>query len=476
MNAIDPLGLFGDEPQPAPGPAPVRAAILQPPAEVKYARARSPQLKIAERVLRDIGKNNLIACNAGIHLFDSKTGIWNLLNPNQFAAIVQRDLKMFLMEGFTNACVNNTVALLRREVERELEFSFDANAGNDIGMRNGVLEYDGGRWKLRPHRREDFRTIFIPVVYYANAKAPKFERFLNDVFDGDDDKAEKVQCIKELFGYSLMRHADRYEVFVLLIGGGSNGKSVVLRLLAQMIGEKNVAAVQPSLFGNQFNRAFLFRKLVNIVSELQVGAAIDDAALKAITSGEYMNVSKKHEPPFDMKPFSTCWFGTNHMPHTKDFTDALFRRARLISFNRKYVTGVDADPMLKTDDYWKPELPGIVNVCLAAYGDVIRRGGVTDPPSSIEGKRQWRIEADQVQQWTEDRVTADPYGKQYLGELYQNFRQWAGGAGIEHIVTQRTFGHRLGDLGYRTENARDGGGYYIRGIAVSAQVEAEKWE
>ena len=60
-------------------------------------------------------------------------------------------------------------------------------------------------------------------------------------------------------------------------------------------------------------------KLANLVTEIAEGAVMADAELKAITSGELTTAEHKNKDPFDFQPFSTCWFGTNHMPHTRDF-------------------------------------------------------------------------------------------------------------------------------------------------------------
>jgi len=114
------------------------------------------------------------------------------------------------------------------------------------------------------------------------------------------------------------------------------------------------------------------------VTELKQGEVIADAELKAITSGEPATVEHKHRDPFVMRPFATCWFGTNHVPHTRDFSDALFRRAVVLQFNRTFAPH-EQDPMLKTK--LLAELPGILNLTLNAYARALV-GGFTHPVSS----------------------------------------------------------------------------------------------
>jgi putative DNA primase/helicase len=145
-------------------------------------------------------------------------------------------------------------------------------------------------------------------------------------------------------------------------------------------------------------------KLANIITELKQGEVIADAELKAITSGEPATVEHKHKDPFVMQPFATCWFGTNHMPHTRDFSDALFRRATILTFNRVF-SEAEQDPLLK--DKLVTELPGILNLALNAYAEACQRS-FTAPASSEAAKNKWRLEADQVAMFVEDACERNP--------------------------------------------------------------------
>ena len=166
-----------------------------------------------------------------------------------------------------------------------------------------ALELISGSWVLCPHCREHYRTTQVPVAYDANADAPRFRAFLNQVFEGDSDREDKIRAVLELFGYTLMSHT-RHEFFFILIGEGENGKSRLLNVLEDLCGSINVAGVQPSNFDNKFQRAALDQKLANIVTEIKQGEILADAELKGITSGEATTVEHKFKDPFLMHPFS----------------------------------------------------------------------------------------------------------------------------------------------------------------------------
>ena len=185
---------------------------------------------------------------------------------------------------------------------------------------------------------------------------------------------------------------------------------------------------------------------MNIVTEIKQGAQIEDAALKAIVSGEVCTVEHKGKDPFEMRPFSTCWFGTNHMPHTRDFSDALFRRALILTFNNCFSPELgNCNHNLK--DELIEELPGILNMVTEAYGWV-ELIGFTIPKSSLAAAKAWRIEADQVAQFVEECCVLDSGNEIRIGDLYRDFNRWADVVGVKSRVAKKSFSQRLSTMGY----------------------------
>ncbi|MBO6777252.1 MAG: hypothetical protein JJ897_17475 [Marinibacterium sp.] len=208
-------------------------------------------------------------------------------------------------------------------------------------------------------------------------------------------------------------------------------------------------------------------KPANIVTELKQGEVIADAELKAITSGEPSTVEHKNKDPFLMRPFSTCWFGTNHMPHTRDFSDALFRRAVIITFNRIFPEG-ERDPLLKETLF--NELPGILNMALDAYAEALVHG-FTEPPSAARSKQEWKLEADQVAQFVEDACKVDANAEINVTKLYGRYKLWTDSQGINKTLGIKNFRDRLSRLGYGHKRRSDG--KYVVGLTVTESTITE---
>lgn len=338
------------------------------------------------------GPENLIYANGSLWGWRGG-GVWRVMDDREVKKAIHK-----VVEGqeMTKSVVDSILDLVKTEVYRP---NHQFEQGDEfVNCLNGEIHFVDGEWVLRPHNRENYRLTQIPVPYDPNATAPRFGTFLDEIFQGDDDAVEKTILLLEMMGYTLMATC-RFEKFIILIGKGANGKSVILAVLEAIVGRGNIAAVQPDQLDNRFQRGHLYGKLANIVTELPVGGEIADAQLKSITSGEVTTAEHKFKDPFDFHPVTTFWFGTNHMPHTRDTSDAIFRRAIVLSFNRKF-EGENCDPLLK--EKLLAELPGILNLALEAIAGVLLRKSFTVSESCEMQKAKWRNDADQAGQFVEE--------------------------------------------------------------------------
>ncbi|MEI4196442.1 phage/plasmid primase, P4 family, partial [Roseovarius sp. E0-M6] len=330
-------------------------------------------LTVAREVISHIGADNIICVGEGLWLWNVN-GVWKEVEDRLLRQKIQavlEDQNIDIVSGM----VGSISDVLKSEIYSQ-DHQFNLGNPETVNCLTGEIQLedndwlDPGQWRCKPHNKLNYRTTQIPVGFDPNAEAPRFKQFLEEIFAPDDDKDDKISALLEMIGYTLMSHS-RHEKFVMLIGAGANGKSVLLSVLEALCGSENVSGVQPSNFDRTFQRAHLHMKLANIVTELKQGEVIADAELKAITSGEPSTVEQKFKDPFLMRPFATCWFGTNHMPHTRDFSEALFRRAVIITFNKVF-SDDEKDPILK--EALVEELPGILNMALDAYAEALVHG------------------------------------------------------------------------------------------------------
>jgi putative DNA primase/helicase len=420
-------------------------------------------LQLARSLVDGMGHDDIMAADTFVWQWRD-TGVWQKQEDRTVKQWVQHHLAENV-DGVKKSLVDSVADLFRTEIFRP-HHAFNIGPSECVNTLNGELVLMDGLWQLMPHNREYYRTTQIPVEYDPKAQAPRFIQFMSEVFAGDPDAGDKAQSLLEMMGYTLMAHC-RHEKFIIMVGTGANGKSVLLSVLEALAGVDNVGGVQPSQFDRSFQRAHLHGKLANIVTEIKQGEMIDDASLKGIVSGEPTTVEHKFKDPFVMRPFSTCWFGTNHMPHTRDFSDALFRRALVVEFNNKFKPEMgNCDPQLK--DKLMGELPGILSLALDAYSDALSFG-FTMPESCQLARERWRLEADQVAQFVEDECERVPDSKIRPQPMFDAYKMWADENGIHKRLAQKSFGDRLILLGF--ERKKSDGTRYITGIRCKRAVD-----
>lgn len=399
----------------------------------------------SQAVIQQLGFEDLVTPGSGTYHFNGRS--WKRIEPSTIKQIIVKNL----LGDFSISVVNSIYELIKIQTHRE-GVVFNAPDKTSVPVENGVLRLKGHEWILEPHSREDFRTILLPVVYDPAAKAPTFDRFLDQIFAGTQDAELRKVALCEALGLSMLATCD-YETFYFLYGLGANGKSVLLKIVVRLLGAENVTAVQPSDLSNKFQRGHLEGKLANVVPEIAEGAEISDADLKALVSGELTTAERKFEPPFEFRPIATHFFASNHLPHTRDFSPALFRRAIILNFPNVF-DGEKRD--VKLSEKLEAEISGILNIALKAAADVIMRGGVTMPPSSIEATSQWRLEADQVAQFVEEVAERRSGEEIASADLFDQYRAWAKEAGILKTLNRKNFSSRLERLGYPLKKGAGG--------------------
>lgn len=390
------------------------------------------------------GEDRILFNRGDFWQFQEHSGIWTLIPPEVIKKRVQSVCEQIGAPANAGR-VNGTEAMAHSVYYQDVEW--DATNPRAICVQNGVLVYEAGKWELTPYEAEDYRRVSLPIDYDPDAECPLFTKFVQEIFAGAEEAKERTLALVELMGLTLTASTE-FEKAALLVGSGSNGKSVTLRLLADMVGQY-ASGINPSEFENRFQRASLDGKLANIVTELPEGTTLPDGAIKAIISGEACTVEHKHRDPFVMTPICKIWLGTNHMPGTRDFSPALFRRFTVLGFPNRFA-GPDEEPkpgdMLKDvrlSEKLRVEIPGILNILLVALGHAFDRGYLTSPPSSVEAVNQWKRDSDQVLTFLEEQMVQEPGAKITSAEAYSIYQQWARDAGMQRPVNRKSFTTRV---------------------------------
>ncbi|QCZ44476.1 DNA primase family protein [Levilactobacillus brevis] len=193
---------------------------------------------------------------------------------------------------------------------------------------------------------------YSDVVLDEKAQCPKFQRFLDE--DLPDKQSQKF--LQEYTGY-LLDATNKAHAFLIIHGAGQNGKSVYLGLVTQLLGSDSVSAGNIEALGKDFGLSPLVGKLANISNE---GEAVDfsTAQLKAITSGDPVQINPKNRDMFSLVLRTKFIFSTNNLPTTTDTSEGFARRLNILPFS-VHVPKSMVDPDLPKK--LSQELSGILN-------------------------------------------------------------------------------------------------------------------
>jgi P4 family phage/plasmid primase-like protien len=432
----------------------------------KPGGGKSEQLRLATALVDSYGAGCLVYTQGSFWFWDN-TGVWKMMIDD----LVAKRLATMIPDSISSGKAEGIVKLCRILcVDPSIKFNADTTG---INVQNGTLRWDGTQFNLAPHRKEDFRTIQLPIAYDANAKAPRFKQFLHEIFDAADtdeneeffeqaaDSDNKVLLIEEAFGYTLLGDC-RFEKGFWLLGEGANGKSVLLRTLCYLLGTENYTTVPVSALEDKFKRGNLFGKLANVVYEIAASEDIPDGALKTLISGEPLTAEQKYKDPFTFTPFAKLWFAANSLSFIKDLSKGFFRRIIPIEFKRQF-DGATCDRGLV--DKLRAELPGILNVSLTGLARLLTRGEFTESTNSKKVLRTWRTDSDQAAQFAEEVCKMETDLEVSKSDIWRRYGEWAETAGIHKRLTRRSLMSRLCNLpGVR--EARTSTARVLRGITV----------
>jgi putative DNA primase/helicase len=210
-----------------------------------------------------------------------------------------------------------------------------------ICLKNGMFNLI--TYQLKPHDREFYCTYSLPVSFDPDSDktCTRWLLYLQQTVK----TAEAIAQLQEFLGYVLVRHT-KFEKCLLLVGPGADGKSTFLKVMKELVGDENCAAVSFQDLEDQFQRSSLYNKLLNISTE--VGAkAIESPYFKAITSGDPINAAFKHKNTFTFSSYCKLAFAANRLPRVLDNSDGFFRRVLPVRFKRQFLDDdPDKDPEL----------------------------------------------------------------------------------------------------------------------------------
>jgi putative DNA primase/helicase len=333
-----------------------------------------------------------------------------------------------------------------------------------INAANGEIWLaDDGNVELRRHRPDSHLRHCLDVAYDPDAKCPEYDRAVEEIFASGENPEDLVRHWNEFFGYVIQprRHIP---TIMILLGGGDNGKTVLIRTVIRLLGTSLVEAQRvDNLDKNRFAMGSLFGKLLYVDDDVRAGARLPDGILKTISEAKEVTGEYKYKSPFNFTVRTVPVLLCNNIPSLADLSHGMLRRLQVIPFDRTF-TGDDKDATL-FDRIWANELPGVLNRALRGYRRLLERNSSFKIPDAVQkATTAWLGHANPLPAFIEERCVKGVSERCWMQGLYAAYTTWAQQAGYTLIQSQQSFRRNLEHLGFKS--SRGNRGQRVSGIAL----------
>lgn len=426
--------------------------------------------------------------NKGWYIYDGKRWLFDTLGRindyfEQSIEVMKKQgmtTNVPMLENETSEDYQKRLKAIRTAYEKHLTYS-RSNRGTVAGVKQSmhknsvdISEFDGNDMLINlensiydmvsginiPHDATLKFTKKANVSYDESKKCPRWEQFLREIFNDDKDL---IKWIQKALGYSLTGKTSEQVMFILN-GNGRNGKSVFLDVVSHIFGDYRTNIQPDSLMvknsqGANSDIARLKGARFVTTVESNDGMRFNEGLVKQLTGGDTVTARFLHANEFEFTPKFKVWMATNHRPIIRGTDKGIWRRIRLIPFEREFTEEeVDLDLtskllaesdgilqwMLKGLEMWQKERLGMCEKILMA-------------------NKEYRQEMDVVSTFIEECVN-NSLGKEVkAAELYQHYKNYCSQNGF-FVLTSTKFGRELDNKGY--VKIRKTNGNFYQNIAI----------
>ena len=274
------------------------------------------------------------------------------------------------------------------------------------------------------------------------------------------------------------------KVLFVLHGEGNNGKTTLLEIIRDTLGDKQYAGqvqvdslmIRPkeALSSNAVNTDLADLQGSRFVSssEVEQGQRLSLSRVKYLTGLGQIKARRLREDMITFQPTYKLFLDCNHKPVITDPNDAIWNRVKCVPSNVEIV-GDEIDKDLP--DKLRTELPGILRWIIE--GAVLyHREGLGDPPDVVAATEQYRQESDRLKEFFEDCCVLAGAGNEAswkkerwwvpAAELYAAYSSWAEAMGNKYPLSKDNFDERLVKQGRIRGRERPEGGRKSKQVRV----------
>ena len=324
-----------------------------------------------------------------------------------------------------------------------------------LNTESGYVDLSNG--ELHDHDIDKNFSHQTLAEYSDNVDAPLWDKFLNQIFNNDE---ELIHYVQKAIGYSFTGSVDEQCLFILN-GRGRNGKSVFSNVISDVAGNyakqmnvQTIVAKKNQSGSANSDIARLEGARIVTSSELNEGDRFDESLVKQLTGGDKILARFLYGSEFEYKPKFKIWMATNHLPIIRGTDDGIWRRIKIIPFNIQ----IPKEKVDKKLEYkLKAEYTGILNWIV--QGAIMwQQEGLEDPEAVTKVIETYRAEMDPLDAFLEECCTTGQNYSIKAREMYDAYHEWAKES-EEYKMSMTKFGREMSKKLLRVKKMD--GWYYV---------------
>ncbi len=286
-----------------------------------------------------------------------------------------------------------------------------------------------------------FSPFSIPHPYNSKNTCPQWLKFLDNVFNGDQ---ERVALLQEWFGYCCMP-TNHLQKMCLLVGPRRSGKGTTATILQRMLGSDLATQILSDSLSSDFILQSFIGKLAVVIDDVNEGGSKNALAsaidmLKSITGSDTIQTNRKNKEYAQFDIACRFTFTTNSMPRMPDDSGALKSRFVAILYDNDN-TGKEDIGLL---DSLTAEIEGILAWSIVGLRRLLVNNKFSATPTTEKRIDDLLVTSTPIAAFVKEHVlSADPVDFVYLNDLYAAFQSWSGDNGYRAPMAKAAFIHKI---------------------------------
>ena len=368
--------------------------------------------------------------------------------------------KLLYRNLVTSPVLNRVYSLLISQPSVQKQFQDLYNQPPEwINFRNGF--YDPVSRRMHPHDPKYLVLNQIP------------HRFDPEV-PGDDNNGDAIRAfiessipdpveqemMWEYLGYCMTMDTSMQK-FLMLLGNGGTGKSVLISLFQQVIGISNCSSISLQDLNRRFYATGLFGKQLNACGDISCKAMEQTDVIKKAVGEDTLIFEKKGQDALQFTSRTKLLFSANAMPENlEEKSDAFYRRLLILEMDH-VVTADKKDTRLK--EKLKKETGYAIRMAMKALGKLYEKGCFTESDRSRILVTEIQKASDSVKAFIEDMLDREKDGRIRNTKMYEYYCEYCADNGRQPLGKKRFFA-TMRTKGYC--GSKSNGIWFFNGVAL----------